>query len=1001
VPGVLDLFDTRRALDPTAPAVVADGTTWSYADLDARSRAHAAELTRAGAGAEDVVAVVAERGPRYVAMVLGVLRAGAAFLPVEPATPVRRARQLCVGAGVRALLVEPGHEEYAAGLPVTPPRHAARGVRHPHGLAYVIFTSGSTGTPKGAMVTDAGMANHIAAKTEDLSLTAADVVGLTAPLSFDISVWQALTPLTTGGTVAVASPADIGEPAELVAWVRRHGVTVLELVPSFLAVLLDALAADEGLRGGLSSLRYLVATGEALPGPLAARWYGTVPDVPVVNAYGPTECADDVTHHVVTAADCATPWPPIGREIRHTRVYVVGPDGRECGPGVEGELFVGGRGVGRGYVGEPVRTALAFVPDHLSGTPGARLYRTGDRGSRVGDGPIDYLGRRDRQVKIRGHRVELGDAEAQLLSLPAVTSAACVLAEGRLHAFVTLRSGTADEVLAGVRAGAPAYLVPHEVTVLERLPVTRSGKVDPRSLAGMVTRRAAQAPATSGELTLAAVRSLFAELLGPVGPDDDFFARGGDSLSAMRLVSLARKRFGAEGASLRGFLAEPTPRGLLAVLTTARAVVRAAPAPVEPGALSSGQERLWFLEQLLPGKGAQLIRLTLTLRGRLDRRALKHALSAVVRRHEPLRTVFTQRRGIPVAIVHPEAEVRLSTEDRPPLSARTTHPPLMAADLARVAEDEHRLDLVLHHLVADGWSLAVLGREIATYYQNWLDGVPDVPLPDSTFGQYVAAERAWLAGSEAVECELYWTSQLDGAPPVLDLPLDRPRPAKPDFTASRVVTYLGEAETAAVTAAARAVRATPFMAVTAAFHTVLAEVTGAGDLVVGIDSVNRSWPGSEELVGTFVNQLPVRLTAPAEPTFRRVLELVARQCLGAYEHDRLPFHKIVAAVNPPRVAARFPLFQVKVTHQSAWRTGVALRDIEVVPSDIAEPVTDLDLMLDVSGETDRLRLELLYRPEIVDEATARRWVEAVAEVLRDGAADPDARRTPSANGARR
>lgn len=1016
MPDLLSQFDAHLAATPDAPAVVADGFVGSYAWLDAQSRGHAAAVRRAGAGQETVVALVADRGPHYVAMALGVLRAGAAFVPVEPSVPVRRARQMCSSAGARALLVQPGHEAYANEvaeelapvLTAVPEPGAGADIavrRERDGLAYVIFTSGSTGTPKGAMVVDGGMDNHIAAKVHDLDLGSADVIGLTAPLSFDISVWQSLTSLVVGGQVAVASPVNISEPLELVEWVERHGVTILEIVPSFLSVVVEELAVDERLRAALGSLRYLVATGEALPGRVAQRWYECCPDIPIINAYGPTECSDDVTHHVVTAAESAArPWPSIGREVLNTRMYVVDADGREVPQGTEGELLVGGDGVGRGYIGDPVRTALAFVPDGLSGTAGARLYRTGDRGTRAADGTIDFHGRLDRQIKVRGHRVELGDVEAELLRVPDVTSAACVFAAGRLQAFVVVRTGTdgpgtdGPGVLKAVRASAPRYLVPHEVTVVDRMPTNSSGKIDYRALDSRRTGPVAEpATTTPTATTLDAVRAVVAEALevASVGPDDDFFAAGGDSLRAMTLVSAARTRFDADGTSLRGFIADPTPRGLLTAIEAAKSAPRPELVDVAPGALSSGQERLWFFEQLHRKKAPNLIILSLALRGELDREALEHALSAVVARHEPLRTVFTQERGVPRAVVWAKADVVLEVVDGVDtggfaLSARTAQPPLMTARLARLAPDHHVLTFAMHHLVADGWSLEVLKQDIAEHYGKWLDGSGDVDQPRTTFSHYVSAERDWLASADAQDCERYWTDSLTGAPPAIDLPPDRPRPARPTFVTDHVVTHLTREETTAVVAAARARGATPFMAVMAAFYAVLRDVTGSPDLVIGIDSVNRSWPGSEELIGTFVNQLPVRMSPEGEPTYGDLLDLARRQCLGAYEHDRLPFHKIVAAANPPRQAGRFPLFQVKLTHQGAWRTGVSLPGLEVVPSEMADPVMDLDLMLDVSGEGDRLRLELLYWPEVFDEKTVAAWADAVGAVLRAGAAEPDA-----------
>ncbi|MGH3730205.1 MAG: amino acid adenylation domain-containing protein [Micromonosporaceae bacterium] len=1018
-------FTEALAASPGAVAVADDQGSRTYAQLAAEAGGYAAALAELGTGPGDLVAVVAERSPRFVAMVLGVLRTGAAYLPVEPSTPPDRGRRMCATAAVPVLLVQPGQERYAeklvadwpagqapAILTADPADALARDplpavVPEPAELVYVIFTSGSTGEPKGAMVTDAGMANHLAAKRLDMGLGPADVVALTAPLSFDISVWQALAPLTAGGRVAVASAGNLSEPAELVDWVARHGVTVLEVVPSHLAVILDALDGSPRLRASLQSLRLLVATGEALPSALARRWHARCPGVPIMNAYGPTECSDDVTHHVVTPADCAAgDWAPIGREIINTDLYVVDRSGAVLPDGAEGELLVGGAGVGRGYLGAPAATALAFVPDHLSGEPGGRLYRTGDRVRRAADGTLGYLGRRDRQVKIRGHRIELGEVEAQLLRVPGVAAAACVVVAGQLRAFVTPRGGTdlagpeqTAHILGELRTLVPAHLVPQRLTVLDRMPTNTAGKVDLRALAAWTD--VPHEPEPGGELEpadeLDQARALIAAALGvaEVGPEQNFFAAGGDSLQTMRVVALARAHLGAEGIALPRFLADPTPRGLLNAVRAAAAAPRPARTPeLAPGKLSSGQERLWFVENLNRGKEPLLIHLELTLAGELDQAALQHALDALAARHEPLRTVFSQARGVPVATVWPQASVPIQPlaagqAPEPQLSIGTKQPPLLAAYLARTGPDEHVLTLVLHHLVADGWSLTVLSRELAEYYQRYRAGNLEIPPPPTSFSQYVSAERQWLAGPEAADSERYWREQLAGAPPAIELPL-RPRPAKPDFRTGAEVRELTAAETSALCALARQSEATPFMAVLAAYHAVLREITGSGDVVIGIDSVNRSWPGSEELIGTFVNQLPVRLTLGDRPRFADLVALARQQCLGAYEHDRLPFHKIVAAVNPPRQSGRFPLFQVKATHQSAWRTGVTLPGLQVSPREIPDAVMDPDLMLDMSGESDRLRLELLYLPERLTAETAAGWADAVVAALRRGVADPDA-----------
>jgi mycobactin peptide synthetase MbtE len=1002
---MLQEFDAHVARRPAAPALVADGAELTYARLDRESRGHAERLRAVPVGPESVVAVVADRGVRYVAMVLGVLRSGAAFLPVEASVPVRRARQMLATAGARVALAEPGLADHAGRLgpdllvAEPTPGHADGAVapRHPAGLAYVIFTSGSTGQPKGAMIVDRGMDNHLAAKIADLGLGTDDVVGFTAPLSFDISVWQMLAPLAVGARVAVASAATVSEPRQLVTWLGRHAVTVLEIVPSFLTLVVEELARDPAARAALRPLRYLVATGEALSAELVRRWYGLFTDIPVVNAYGPTECSDDVTHHVVTPAEAAAGrWSAIGREIRHTQLYVVDADGRERPTGTEGELMVGGRGVGRGYIDDPVRTALAFPPDHLSGRPGRRLYRTGDRVAYRPDGALSYLGRLDRQVKVRGHRVEPGDVEAALLALADVTAAACVLREDRLEAFVTVRTGRnrdGRELLDLLRASVPPYLLPRSVTVLDRLPTGRSGKVD---LAALATD-AESAAKPAADTALEAMCALVATTLGAaeVGPDDDFFALGGDSLAAMKVVARARRRFDAENAPMAGFLADPTARGLLTVIEKARTEPAAPRAGIASGVLSSGQERLWFMERLHPRHGAQLIRLAFTLRGTLDTAALQHALDAVVARHEPLRTVFSQERGLPASRVHPtarlvprrcataeEAEAVLAGDDGPTVDS--AEPPLACACLAPTGVGEHRLVLALHHMIADGWSLAVLCDEIATFYQRHRAGDRDIPGLDHGYSRYVAEERDWLSGPDGADCVAYWMRQLDGAPTGTDLPLDRPAPARPDFTARSVVARLSAADTAAVADLARAHRATPFMVVLATLAAVLRELTGRDDMVVGIDSVNRSWAGSETLIGTFVNQLPLRLDAGGAADFGHLLDAVRDRCVAAYENDRLPFHQIVAAANPPRRSGRFPLFQVKLTHQSGWRRPLALPDLTIEPVDLAEPVTELDLMLDMSGEDDQLRLELLYRAEVLDRSTVDCWLDRILQRLRTG-----------------
>ncbi|HEX6339809.1 amino acid adenylation domain-containing protein [Umezawaea sp.] len=577
--GLVERFREFVRRTPDAVAVVEDGGRLTYAELARRAGAVSRDL--AGDEEGTLVAVLGDPGAGFIAAVLGVMGAGRAYLPLDPAVPVHRTATLLADSGVRTLLVGPGHEEHAVaateGLPVrlrvlddaehpvdawvprTPPEGGL-------GLAYVIYTSGSTGQPKGAMVHRRGMVNHLLAKVEDLGLTAGDAVVQNAPLTFDVSVWQMLAPLVVGGRVRVVGKAHAADPAELFARVERERVSVLEVVPSLLRAALDGW--DAGIAApDLSGLRWLLVTGEALPPELCVRWFARFPGVDVVNAYGPTECSDDVTHAFLTSGTpFDRPQVPIGRAVRNTRLYVLDVHRQPVPVGIPGELHVGGAGVGHGYLNDPERTARAFVVDPFSATPGQLLYRTGDRVRYRPDGQLEFIGRRDDQVKIRGQRIELGEVEAALLGAPGVRDAAAKVASGRLVGYVV---GTADTGAVREHVGGllPDHLVPAALVALDALPLTANGKVDRGALPApdraALAATAPVAPRTGTEVRLAEV---WGAVLGvdDLGVEDDFFALGGDSIRTLNLVSALHA--GGFTVSVRDVFEHRTIAGLAGLL---------------------------------------------------------------------------------------------------------------------------------------------------------------------------------------------------------------------------------------------------------------------------------------------------------------------------------------------------------------------------------------------------------------------------------------------------
>ncbi|HET7460811.1 MAG TPA: amino acid adenylation domain-containing protein [Longimicrobium sp.] len=1026
-----ELCEAQARATPEAVALVFEGESLTYAELNGAANRLARRLLRLGVRAETPVGVLMERGVELVVSLLAVLKAGGAYLPLEPGLPAERLGMmlddcaapvvLTTGAlrsavpardGVRVVSVDGEAEAAAAESGDDLGRRA-----EPGNLAYVIYTSGSTGRPKGVMNTHRGVVNRLLWMQGAYGLGPGDAVLQKTPFGFDVSVWELFWPLQQGARLVVARPDGHRDPAYLREVVRRHGVTTLHFVPSLLAEFLETAGVER-----CASLRRVVCSGEALAPALVARFHERMPpSVELYNLYGPTEAAVDVSHFHCVRED-ASGVVPIGRPVWNTRLYVLDERLRPLPAGVPGELYIAGVQVARGYLGQPGLTAERFVPDPHAAEPGARAYRTGDRARWRADGTLEYLGRFDHQVKIRGLRIETGEVEAALRACPGVAECAVVAREDepgerRLVAYV---AGGADpgELRAALRRTLPEYMVPAAFVALERLPLTPSGKLDRRALPA--PERAARAhhvpPRTPVEEVLAAV---WARVLNTdvVGVTESFFELGGHSLLATRVVSRLREVFGVE-VPLRDVFEGPTIEQLAARVEALRRdgvpplppIARAERGAAPP--LSFGQERLWFLQRLQPESATYNHPAALRLDGPLDVAALERALGELVRRHESLRTTFAEVDGAPVQVIQPFAGFTLPVEDlsaldevaREAVALRRAGEeaerkfdletgPLFQATLLRLGSEAHLLLLSMHHVVTDGWSMGLLYRELGALYGAFREGLPSpLPEPALQYADYAAWQRAHLRGPVLEREVAWWRERLDGAPALLELPTDHPRPAVQTQRAGLERAELDAGVAERLRALGVREGATLYMVLLGAFQSLLARYGGGSDVVVGTPIAGRTHRQLEELVGFFVNTLVLRTGLGGDPTFREVLRRVRQVTLGAYEHQQVPFEKLVEELHPERSLSHSPLFQAMFTLADPRSpAGDGLPGVRTLPVETEPATTKFDLNLVFVQHAGGLRAVLQYNADLFERATAARMLEHLARLLGHAANDPDAR----------
>ncbi|WP_432132907.1 amino acid adenylation domain-containing protein, partial [Streptomyces tendae] len=1009
---LVSLLAAQTARTPDAVAVVFEDETLTYAELDDRAGRLAHWLRSRGAGPESVVAVTLPRGLDLVVALLGVLKSGAAYLPVDPGYPPERiAFMLDDAAPLLTLERLPATD----GLPVLREHPSLR----PHHPAYVIYTSGSTGRPKGVVVPHRGIANRLLWMQDTYRLGADDRVLQKTPASFDVSVWEFFWPLITGAALVVARPEGHKDPAYLAGLIRREQVTTAHFVPSMLSAFLAEPSA-----AGCASLRRVICSGEELPAALARR-FSRLLGAALHNLYGPTEASVDVT-----AWPCAVPADgtgvPIGRPVWNTTAHVLDRALRPVPPGVPGELYLGGVQLARGYLGRAGLTAERFVACPFGGA-GERMYRTGDVVRWSAGGVLEFVGRVDDQVKVRGFRIELGEVESVLAACEGVAQCVVVVREDRagdrrLVAYVVPVGGSggvslASEGLRALVAGVlPEYMVPSAFVVLDVLPLTPNGKLDRKALPVPVFASGVEsrAPRDPREEILC---GLFAEVLGVerVGVDDDFFALGGHSLLATRLVGRVRSAFGCE-LSVRGLFDAPTVAGIAAALDRTTGVARTGLRRAEPRParipLSHAQRRLWFLDRLQGASPVYNIPAGLRLKGDLDVAALRAALADVAERHEALRTVFAEDEEGPYQVVldevtaRPELVVVPSGEDvldrqlqevaRRSFDLTAEAP--WHARLFRLAPDEHVLLLVMHHIAGDGWSMPRLARDLTLAYTARCGGEAPgwAPLPVQ-YADYTLWQREILGAEDdpdsASSRQLdYWKEQLAQLPEELELPADRPRPVVASYHGGEVAYEIPASLHETLGALAREQRASVFMVVQAALAVLLTRLGAGTDVPVGTPIAGRTDEALDDLVGFFVNTLVLRTDTSGDPTFAELVARVRETDLAAYAHQDVPFERLVDVLAPERSLARHPLFQVALTfdaadQQAALDTLGRLPGLDLTHHRVGVNAAKFDLSFafleqrDATGAPAGMRATLAYRTDLFDHATAVGLTDRLVRLL--------------------
>ncbi|WP_329006338.1 pyoverdine non-ribosomal peptide synthetase PvdD [Pseudomonas aeruginosa] len=1023
-------FEEQARQRPQAVALILDEQRLSYGELNARANRLAHCLIARGVGADVPVGLALERSLDMLVGLLAILKAGGAYLPLDPAAPEERLAHILDDSGVRLLLTQ-GHllerlprqtgvevlaidglvlDGYAESDPL--PTLSA------DNLAYVIYTSGSTGKPKGTLLTHRNALRLFSATEAWFGFDERDVWTLFHSYAFDFSVWEIFGALLYGGRLVIVPQWVSRSPEDFYRLLCREGVTVLNQTPSAFKQLM-AVACSADMATQQPALRYVIFGGEALDLQSLRPWFQRFGDrqPQLVNMYGITETTVHVTYRPVSEADLEGGLvSPIGGTIPDLSWYILDRDLNPVPRGAVGELYIGRAGLARGYLRRPGLSATRFVPNPFPGGAGERLYRTGDLARFQADGNIEYIGRIDHQVKVRGFRIELGEIEAALAGLAGVRDAVVLAHDGvggtQLVGYVVADSAEDAERLReslreSLKRHLPDYMVPAHLMLLERMPLTVNGKLDRQALPqpdASLSQQAYRAPGSELEQRIAAIWS---EILGVerVGLDDNFFELGGHSLLATRVISRVRQEQQLD-ASLKALFERPVLEAFAQGLERTTDAVSTIPLAdrQQPLALSFAQERQWFLWQLEPESAAYHIPSALRLRGRLDVDALQRSFDSLVVRHETLRTRFRLEGGRSYQQVQPAVSVSIEREqfgeegliER--IQAIVVQPfdlergPLLRVNLLQLAEDDHVLVLVQHHIVSDGWSMQVMVEELVQLYAAYSRGL-EVALPalPIQYADYALWQRSWMEAGEKERQLAYWTGLLGGEQPVLELPFDRPRPARQSHRGAQLGFELSRELVEAVRALAQREGASSFMLLLASFQALLYRYSGQADIRVGVPIANRNRVETERLIGFFVNTQVLKADLDGRMGFDELLAQARQRALEAQAHQDLPFEQLVEALQPERNASHNPLFQVLFNHQSEIRSvtpEVQLEDLRLEGLAWDGQTAQFDLTLDIQEDENGIWASFDYATDLFDASTVERLAGHWRNLLRGIVANP-------------
>ncbi len=1025
---VHQLFEQQAEQRPDAIACVSEGKQITYRSLNERANQVAHFLQKRGIGPGQRVGIFVERSLDMMVGLLGIQKSGAAYVPLDPAYPAERLRLTLEDAQVPVLLTQqsllasmPEHTAEVVCLDSEWPQIARESVSNPHSnvqpedLMYVIFTSGSTGRPKGVQVPHRAVVNLLNFMAQELHMGPDDVFPALASFAFDMCIPELYLGLVTGGRMVLGSRNLAANGEDLAALLREEGATVVHATPTTWSLLLDAGFTGMGLKRAIGA--------EPLPRELCTRLLQA--DDSLYNFYGPTETTVWSAFHHFRSPDEPV---VVGRPLANTQIYILDKNLQLLPPGVSGEIHIGGDGVTHGYLNRPELTAEKFIPDPFSQRSNALLYKTGDMGSYLPDGRIEFQGRVDNQVKIRGFRIELGEVETVLARHPTVQDCVVVAREDvpgdkRLVGYVVPAAGSRIDVAdlrSWVKERLPEYMVPVAWAEMERLPLSPNGKIDRKNLPVPEYERpelsgAYQDPHTPAEEVVAAI---WAEVLKleRVGVNDQFFELGGHSLLATQVVSRIRQAFQVE-LPLRALFEDPTVAGLarrVEELQRQKQGLLAPPIEPMPRAgllpLSFAQQRMWFLDQLEPNNPRYNVPAMLRMKGRLQHDVLERSLNEIVRRHETLRTAFRVVNDQPVQIIEPDAQLRLNVRDlgslpeakredeaRGAAREEAQRPfdlavaPLIRATLFRLAEDDHVLVLNTHHIISDGWSLGVLLKEMASLYGAFSANAPS-PLPELAvqYADFAVWQRNFLAG-EILDRQLdYWKDHLAGAPASLDLPTDRPRPAIETFRGAQQTLLLPRKLLDSLRKFSRTESSTLFMTLLAAFDVLLSRYSGQEDVVVGTPIAGRNRAEVEKLIGFFANTLVMRTSLSGDPTFIELLARVRETAMGAYAHQDVPFEKLVEELKPERDLSRNPLVQVMFALQNLPTESMKIAEVTTSPFSGGTQSAKLDFTLVATEVSEGLRTVVIYNTDLFDCATINRMLGHFVGLLEAILADPQA-----------